>query len=74
MDPENRYALIKKKRLAVIYGLEKFYTYTYGRQVTVESDHELLVVIVKRPLHRPPKRIQHMRAPESSSLLDQPWL
>ena len=51
---------IKKEHIAVTYGLEKFHTYTYGRQVTVELDHKPLEVIVKKPLHRAPKRLQGM--------------
>jgi len=35
-------------------------SYTYGRQATVELDHKLLEVIVKKPLHRAPKRLQGM--------------
>ena len=50
-DPKTRYAQIEKELLADVYGLEKFHTYTYGRQVTVESDHKPLEVIVKKPLH-----------------------
>ena len=59
-DPETRYAQIEKELLAVVYGLETFHTYTYGRQVTVESDHKPLEVIVKKPLHLAPKRLQRM--------------
>ena len=59
-DPETRYAQIEKELLAVVYGLEKFNTYRYGRQVTVESDHKPLEVIIKKPLHLAPKRLQPM--------------
>ena len=59
-DPETRYAQIEKELLTVIYGLEKFHTYTHGKQVTVESDHKPLEVIVKKPLHRVPKNLQRM--------------
>ena len=59
-DPETRYAQIEKELLAVVYGLEKFHTYTYGRRVTVESDHKPLEVIVKKQLHLAPKRLQRM--------------
>ena len=54
-NAETRYAKIEKELLAVVYGLEKFLTYTYARQVTVESDHKPLKVIFKKPLHRAPK-------------------
>ena len=59
-DPETRYAQIEKELLAVVYGMEKFHTYTYGRRVTVESDHKPLEVIVKKPLHLAPKWLQRM--------------
>ena len=43
-----------------MFGLEKFHQYTYGRPVTVHSDHKPLEVIVTKPLHRAPKRLQRM--------------
>ncbi|PIK62480.1 hypothetical protein BSL78_00577 [Apostichopus japonicus] len=59
-DPETRYAQIEKELLAVIFGLERFHEYTYGRKVTVQSDHKPLEMIAKKPLHRAPKRLQRM--------------
>ena len=59
-DAESRYAQIEKELLAVVYGLERFHTYSYGREVFVESDHKPLEVIFKKPLHRAPKRLQRM--------------
>ena len=51
MDPATHYAHIEKELLAVVYGLEKFHTYTYGRQVQpVELDHKPLEMILKKPL------------------------
>ena len=35
-----RYAQIEKELLAVVFGLEKFHQYKYGRDVTVQSDHK----------------------------------
>ena len=59
-DAETRYAQIEKELLAVVYGLEKFHIYTYGRRVTVQSDHKPLEIISTKPLHRAPKRLQRM--------------
>uniref|UniRef100_A0AAR2IIB6 Reverse transcriptase/retrotransposon-derived protein RNase H-like domain-containing protein n=1 Tax=Pygocentrus nattereri TaxID=42514 RepID=A0AAR2IIB6_PYGNA len=36
---ERGYAPIEKECLAIVFGMEKFHQYTYGRQVTVQSDH-----------------------------------
>ena len=36
-DTETRYAQIEKELLAVVFGLERFHQYTYGRDVTVQS-------------------------------------
>ena len=37
-DVEKRYASIEKEMLAVIWGLERFHQYTFGRNVIVHSD------------------------------------
>ena len=60
MDAETRYAQIEKELLAVVYGLEKFHTYTYDRSVAVQSDHKPLEMIFKKSLHKAPKRLQRM--------------
>ena len=41
---ERNYAQIEKEMLAVCFGLEKFHHYTYGRRVTVITDHKPLEV------------------------------
>ena len=46
--------------LAVVYGLEKLHTYTYGRDVAVESDHKPLEVIFKKVLHKAPRGLRRM--------------
>ena len=46
--------------LAVTFGLEKFRHYTYGRDVTVITDHKPLTSIVKKPLSKAPKRLQNL--------------
>ena len=44
----------------MVFGLEKFHQYTYGRPVTVQSDHKPLEVIVKKPVNKAPKRLQRL--------------
>ena len=46
--------------LAIVFGLEKFHQFTYGRFVTVESDHKPLESIAKKPMQSAPKRLQGM--------------
>ena len=57
---ETRYAQIEKEMLAVCYGLTKFHHYTYGRDVTVVTDHKPLTSIVGKPLDKAPKRLQNL--------------
>ena len=59
-DTEQRYAQIEKEMFAVTFGLEKFRHYTYGRDVTVITDHKPLTSIVKKPLSKAPKRLQNL--------------
>ena len=59
-DTECRYAQIKKELLAVVFGLEKFNQYVYGKCVDVESDHKPLEAISKKPLCHAPPRLQRM--------------
>ena len=39
-DMESRYANIECECLSVVFGLEKFHTYIYGRHITVFNDHK----------------------------------
>ena len=59
-DTESRYAIIEKEMLAIVYALEKWHQFTYGRPVVVHSDHKPLHAITKKPLDRAPKRLQSM--------------
>ena len=56
----SRYAEIEKELLSVVFSLDKFEQYAYGRPVTVESDHKPLEAIAKKPLRCAPKRLQRM--------------
>ena len=46
--------------MAIVYGVERFHQFTYGRPVTVESDHKPLEVIHQKPLSVAPRRLQKM--------------
>ena len=59
-DHEQRYAQIEKELLAVCFACTKFHDYIYGKDIIVETDHQPLVTIVKRPLHNAPARLQRM--------------
>ena len=57
-NTEGRYA--QKECLAVVFGLERFDQYTYGREVIVQNDHKPLAAILQKPLSQLPKRLQSM--------------
>ena len=57
---ERNYAQIEKEMLAVVFGLEKFHQYTYGRALTIVTDHKPLVAISKKPLSKSPKCLQSL--------------
>ena len=60
-DAESRYAQIEKELLAIVFACEHFEYYIYGREtVTIETDHQPLVAIVLKPLHKAPSRLQRM--------------
>ncbi|KAJ8365224.1 hypothetical protein SKAU_G00140550 [Synaphobranchus kaupii] len=59
-ETESRYAQIEKELLALVYACTKFHHYIYGRPVTVETDHQPLITILKKPLHTASARLQRM--------------
>ena len=59
-EPETRYAQIEKEMLAVVFALQKFNQYIYGRPTTVQRDHKPLAAISNKPLRSAPKRLQGM--------------
>ena len=59
-DTETRYAVIEKEMLAIVFALEKWHQFTYGRSVVVNSDHKPLEAITKKSLDKAPKRLQGM--------------
>ena len=59
-ETEQRYANIEREMLAIVFSLEKFHQYTYGRHVKIQSDHKPLEPILKKPLAHAPRRLQGM--------------
>ena len=55
-----RYSNIEREMLAVLFGLEKFHYYVYGRPVVVYTDHKPLEAIFKKHLASAPPRISRM--------------
>ena len=52
---------LRKKRLALVFGCEKFHQYLYGRDFAAETDHKPLEIIRRKPLQSTPLRLQRMR-------------
>ena len=59
-DAETRYSNIERELLAVVFGLERFHHYAYGREVIVETDHRPLESIFQKHLHAAPPRLARM--------------
>ena len=59
-DTESRYSNIEREMLAVLFGLERFHYYAFGRPVTVESDHKPLESIFKKHLNKASPRLSRM--------------
>jgi len=58
---QKNYAQIEKEMLAIVFGCTRFHEYIYGMpQVEVETDHKPLEMILKKPLHQAPARLQKM--------------
>ena len=57
---ERNYANNEHEMLAVIHGLERFHTYTFGRHVTVITDHKPLLSLTTRDICDIPPRMQRL--------------
>ena len=44
----------------MVFVLQKFDQYIYGRPITIQSDHKQLAAISNKPLRSAPKRLQGM--------------
>jgi len=57
---ETNYAQIEKELLAMVFGVERFKGYVYGRKTFIDTDHKPLESIMKKSLSSAPKRLQRM--------------
>ena len=60
IETESCYVQIEKEMLAIVFSVEKFNDYTFGRKTIVHTDHMPLESIVKKPIYRAPKRFRGM--------------
>lgn len=60
-DVENRYDQSEKELLAIVWSCHKLDQYIYDREIVhVESDHEPLQAVVKKPIYQSLKQLQRM--------------
>lgn len=57
---EQKFAQIEKELLAIVFALEKFHYYIYGKHVIIYSDHKPLESIVKKEITKITSRLQRM--------------
>ena len=59
-DTERRYYNIERELLGVVFGLERLHHYTFGKPITVETDHQLLTSIWKKTIATSSPRLQRL--------------
>ena len=59
-ETQKRYSNIEREMLAIVFGIQRFHTFLYGRYFTVASDHKPLSTITAKPINTAPARLQRM--------------
>ena len=59
-ETESRYSNIDRQMLGIVFGLERFHQYVYGRHVEVHTDHKPLESIYTKHLFAAPPRLARM--------------
>ncbi|CAM1291118.1 Uncharacterised protein at_DN1466 [Pycnogonum litorale] len=57
---EANYSQIEKELLSVVFAVERFHQYVYGRKFIVENDHKPLKFLFKKSLSSCPPRIERL--------------
>ena len=59
-ETEQNYSNIERETLGVVWGLEKFHYFIYGKHCTFHTDHKPLESIFKKKLAHCPPRLQRL--------------
>ncbi|CAB4007841.1 Hypothetical predicted protein, partial [Paramuricea clavata] len=60
-NTEKQYAQIEKECLAIMTSMKKWHQYLFGKHdIIVQTDHQPLETIFKKPLSKAPRRLQRM--------------
>ena len=73
-DAETRYANIECELLGMVGGLEKFNYFTFGKPVTVLTDHKPLIAISKKSLVSAPPRVQCLLLRQANYNVELKWI
>ena len=71
---EENYANIERELLAIVYAVERFHQYTFGRKVIIQTDHKPLESIHTKPLGKTPPRLQKLLLRLQRYQLDVKWV
>ena len=58
-EVESRYHQIEKEALAVVWGLEHYHLYIYGRPVEVATNNTVVELVFRKPLSKPKARLEN---------------
>lgn len=57
---QQKYSQIEKELFAIVFGCERFKYYLYGRDFIVQTDHQPLLGIAKKPIDQLSPRLQRL--------------
>jgi hypothetical protein len=54
------YSNLERECLAIVHGIQHFHHYLFGRHFQILTDHKPLEMILRKPVHAAPPRLQRM--------------